>query len=137
RLRAELHLPLFRNLEVLEERQIPVEERRAVDRGHHRWSVDADGSWGSEALGIDELMRREVRTRIAGEDRTQLDVRRSQNGSIADLVLRAGNQEVVQVHAEIPAGCRAEIGAALHLGNSRNLPAIDHATNAFLLGDVG
>ena len=66
---AKLQLLALPDIEVLEQSQVGVEVSRSIDNRQSSRSVLADLIGECEAARVDELMRREIRSRVAGNDR--------------------------------------------------------------------
>src|SRR6185369_11437613 len=69
----------------------------------------------------------EILARVASQDRSEREVRRAEQGGVADGVSGARDLEAVERQAESLASLAGEVGAALDLGDAGDLPAVDNA----------
>src|SRR6266404_545404 len=122
---AELQLLALADIEVLEQSQVGVDVSRSVDDRQSGGTVLADLVGECEATRVDELVRREIRSGVAGNDRRQRNVRRAEQRGSADIVSSAWNLGAVESQAEILAPPSREVDATLELRDSGNLPAIE------------
>jgi len=110
---ADLQPLLFGDCEVLEQAEIGVEERGSVNHRQSCGAVLSDLRREAEAARIDELMRSQIRARIAGQNRRKLNVGRAQQRSRADVLRGARDLRAVQRHAEVLTALPGEVDAAL------------------------
>src|SRR5580658_1007914 len=130
---TELQFLRFGDLEVLKQSQVGVEEPRSIDGWQHRRPVLPDTRRLGETVPIDELVRRQVRRRVASEDRGQLQVGGSQQRGVAGGVTPNGGR-VAKV--EVVTGAEpGQVGTAFQLGDAGELPAIDESAQ-YLVGGV-
>src|ERR1700723_2489470 len=82
---AQAKIAIAAHTETLLQGEVSVEERRAVSI---RLDIGAVGSGcrQSEAGGIEELMRTQMRGRVAFQNRLEVDVGRAKDGGVADAV---------------------------------------------------
>src|SRR5690349_9971770 len=80
----------FSDPEVFEQAEIGIEIRRSIPYRQGRRAVLPDVLRETEAVRVDELVRGQVRGRIAGQNRRERDVRRSQQCRGTDVLRRAG-----------------------------------------------
>src|SRR5437588_4301864 len=105
----ELQLLLFAEVEVLERRQVAVEERRTLDVRENERAV-VPRSRNREAAPIDELVRPEVAPRIARQDRLSIDIWRTVDLHGAEPHVFGGDDTVRQDRAGRNRPAKAEIG---------------------------
>ena len=91
----------------------------------------------AETIGVDELVASQVRSRIARQDRVELDIGRSKQRHVADNIAGARNVQAVEVQVKVRVGAEAcQIGAALNLCNAGDLPVIDHTTPDLVVREI-
>src|SRR5207245_297935 len=74
---------------------------------------------------VDELVRREIRFRVARKDRSEPNIGRAQQRRSADVMRGAWNLCAVEGHSEgLPTPAR-EIDATLYLRDPGNLPTVE------------
>src|SRR5215469_8466587 len=95
----QLQLLPLRHLEALEERQITVEERRAVNVRPYKRAVGAL-RWRSEAIRIEVLTGFEVRARVTCQHRDE-----NQISSVASQPSLRTNTDRVSVNDSVPIVC--------------------------------
>ena len=131
-LSTELKFHRFLDLEILEDSQIPVEERRAVDHRQQCRTVLAHLRRCCETVWIDVLVRPEIRGRVARDNRIQLNRVSSQDGLVAYLdafrvsgAHRTRDNRIIQLHVEVVvARAVGQVGATRPLRDARELPAV-------------
>src|SRR5258708_21767031 len=132
---ADLQFLRLFNLEVLEESQVGVEEGRSVNRRKHARAVLADARRDGETARVDELVCRQPRGRVAGQDRVELDIIRAQQRNVADVECRARDLVAVETHAEVLTLYPCQVRAALELRNTRELPTVYEAAGNLIVVD--
>src|SRR5262249_29416073 len=86
RVEAELQLFALADVEILEQAEVGVEVGRSVDRWKHGGAVLADLRGEAEATRVDELMRPEIGSRVASENRHESDIRRAEQRGRANIL---------------------------------------------------
>src|ERR1700677_5307735 len=125
-------------LEILENPQIRVKVGWSVECRQHCWTVLTNNRGRSEAATIDKLVRSQIRLRIAGHKRVELNAGGSQNRLVVygntvcstwiDDVLRTRKNRTVEIHGKfIATKVAGQVGSGLELRNARELPAVDRA----------
>ena len=132
---AKLQLLPFPDIEVLEQSQVRIEVSRSIDDRQSSRPVLADLIGECEATRVDELVRREIRSGVAGNNRRKRNVRRPKQRGSADVLSGAWNLGAVESQVEALAPLAGEIDATLDLRDSGNLPAIEEAAGQLVPGN--
>src|ERR1700741_1905011 len=140
--KPELQLLALRDGKVLEQGHVPTEEGRSVNGRQDGPAVLANGCRRGKAIPVDPLMRSQIRSWTASQDRVELNIRRAQDREITDrdtlgVLSRdaARNDRVVEVHAKVLVLEACQIGTALSLQDARDLPTVDEAARPLV--DIG
>src|ERR1051326_3609985 len=91
---AELELLLLGNPEILEQRQVVVKERRSPEVREDERSV-VSGGWQRKATAVDELVRPEIFSGVAGQHWLNVDVGRAVDQYGADAHAGGGGGAIL------------------------------------------
>src|ERR1700739_3053997 len=132
--KPELQLLTLGDGKVLEQGHVPAEEGRSVDGRQDGPAVLANLARRGKAIPVDPLMRSQVRSWTASQDRVELNIRRAQQRGVADrdtlgVLSRdaARNDRVVEVHAKVLVLEARQVRTALRLQDAGDLPTVNEA----------